>query len=232
MTDPVQARRTWKTWQLVAFSLASLLLGIGMGVAAAPDSTVNVAAEQATTTSAPEFVSSASTLPLVTAPHTSAAPTTSTTRPAPTTTTPKRGERSNPVPRGSSATFTNGWKVTVVGTTADGTAAVRAENRFNDPPPAGSQFYLVNISAEYAGSGSQSPLGDLRFSALDSSNTQIDEGRCGVVPNEFDSFTEVFTGGALSGNICFVVSSATAGSMIMYVDAGLLQRERAFFALT
>jgi len=142
------------------------------------------------------------------------------------------GTRSEPVPVGAEVAFENGWTVKVLGTTPDGTAAVLAENQFNDPPAAGTQFYLVNVSAAYDGADSASPLGGLSFNALDRGNTQIREGRCGVVPDPFDSFTEVFAGGSLTGNLCFAVSSERVDSLVMYVDAGLIDRQRAFFALT
>jgi hypothetical protein len=157
---------------------------------------------------------------------------TETTR-RPEATTPVRlGTRTSPVPRGTEVAFDNGWKVTVLGTTPDATAAVAAENQFNDPPKPGEQFYLVKVGASYASQDSATPLGALAFSALEDGNTQIREGGCGVVPEPFDAFTEVFSGGSLTGNVCFAVPSATAGSLVMYVDAGLIDRQRAFFALS
>ncbi|HEX7277200.1 MAG TPA: hypothetical protein VF244_07470 [Acidimicrobiales bacterium] len=157
--------------------------------------------------------------------------TTATTR-EPAGTRPVRlGTRSSPLPLGSEAAFENGWTVAVVGVTPDGTSAVMSENQFNDPPDDGEQFYLVRVSATYVGDGSSTPLGELTFSALDSRSTQVREGDCGVVPDAFDSFAEAFTGGSLTGNVCFAVPSATAGSLVMYVDAGFVDEQRAFFAL-
>lgn len=66
---------------------------------------------------------------------------------------------------------------------------------------------------------------------LGSDNIQISDGQCGVIPTPFDDFKEVFTGGTLTGNICFTVTSATIKSLVMYVDAGLFSAQRAFFAL-
>lgn len=149
---------------------------------------------------------------------------------APSSTT-RLGSRASPLPRGAEAAFTNGWAVKVNDVTPDATAAVRARNQFNDPPPAGQQFYIVNITAAYSGPGSKTPLSDLRFSTVDSGNTQITEGHCGVIPDDFDAFKEVFSGGSLTGNICFAVPSATFASLVLYVDAGLFQTQRAFFAL-
>lgn len=116
--------------------------------------------------------------------------------------------------------------------TPDATAAVRAMNSFNEAPPEGQQFYMVEVSATYSGEGSGDPLWDLTFSALDSGNTQISEGECGVIPEEMDAFKEVFSGGSLAGNICFVVPSADVSSLVLYVDAGMVDSQRVFLALT
>ncbi len=52
------------------------------------------------------------------------------------------------------------------------------------------------------------------------------------MPDPFDSFAEAFTGGSLTGNVCFAVPSTTADSLVMYVDAGFINEQRAFFALS
>lgn len=155
-----------------------------------------------------------------------------TTTVASTTTVPapKTGDRESPIPIGSEATFSNGWKVKIVGSTPNGTAAIRAANQFNDPPPPGQQFYIVRIAATYVGEGSASPFLELKFSGLDSRNTAIEEG-CGVAPEDFDVTKEVFAGGTLTGNLCFPVPSANADSLVMYVDAGGFDSERSFFAV-
>lgn len=151
-------------------------------------------------------------------------PTTTT----PTTSAPKTGDRERPIPVGSEATFSNGWKLKIVGSSPSAWPAIKATNQFNDPPAPGHQFFMVKVTATYTGQGSESALGGLSFSALDSGNTEIDED-CGVIPDELDSFKEVFSGGSLTGNVCFPVQTATASSLVMYVDAGMFNGERAFF---
>lgn len=187
------------------------------------------------TTVAPAVTSAVTTSPIATTtiPIATTRGTTGiiSTTPAPTTTVAKFGTRANPVPLGSDGTFDNNWTVKVLGTTPDASAVIKAQNLFNDPPAAGMQFFMANVSATYTGPSSSNALGDLTFSALDSGNTQIKEGSCGVLPNEFDFFKDVFTGGTLTGNICFAVPTATVASLVMYIDAGLLGRQRAFFAL-
>lgn len=156
-----------------------------------------------------------------------------TRAPSPPSPGSRLGTRASPLPLGSEATLSNGWTLSVLGVTPNATDAVLAENQFNEPPPDGKQFFLVNINATYGGGeGSALPLGDISFSVVDSGNTQIREGDCGVVPAKFDFFTEVFDGGALSGNLCFTVPTSTTASLVMYADAGILSDQRAFFALS
>ncbi|HVE46480.1 MAG TPA: hypothetical protein VNA57_07010 [Acidimicrobiales bacterium] len=156
-------------------------------------------------------------------------------RPASTPSTrsgPILGTRSAPLALGSEAVLSNGWRLSVQGVTPDATDEVMAENRFNDPPEEGHQFFIVNVSATYAGrEDSALPLGDFSFSVVGSGNTQIREG-CGVTPDKFDFYAEVFAGGSLSGNICFAVPSVATDSLVLYADAGVLNDQRAFFALS
>ena len=58
-----------------------------------------------------------------------------------------------------------------------------------------------------------------------------------MIPNDLDDFTELFTGGSISGNICFAAPSAevNAGSMVLLVDGSrggsAFDQERAYLAL-
>ena len=97
--------------------------------------------------------------------------------------------------------------------------------------PPDSKFFIVKVSATFAGTGSANALGDLDFSALDSGHIQIKDSGCGVIPDQFDSFKDVFSGGTLVGNLCFSVPTASVESLVVYVDAGSFNRQRAFFAL-
>jgi hypothetical protein len=44
---------------------------------------------------------------------------------------------------------------------------------------------------------------------------------CGVVPGELDAFTDVFAGGVVEGQVCFVVPAEDLGSTTVYAGAFL-----------
>jgi hypothetical protein len=50
---------------------------------------------------------------------------------------------------------TDGWEITVLSTTPDGTAQVMAENQFNSPPAVGDQFFIATVQAKYTGTTSK-----------------------------------------------------------------------------
>jgi len=130
----------------------------------------------------------------------------------------------------------NGWYARVNATVPNGTAAVLHENMFNDRPVAGRQFYLINITMSYRGKGSSDLLTAGSFSALGRSNVAYsDDGgtdSCGVTPHELDTFKTVFSGGAISGNLCFSVRRTDVASLELYFEPEFsLNNTKLFFAL-
>ena len=107
---------------------------------------------------------------------------------------------------------------------------VLEENRFNDPPQEGNQFYMATVRAKYLGDGSASfaslttPLKAVGQSAV------IYTDSCGVIPNDLFFAPEVFTGGEISGNVCWEIASTDAESLEMFFDPWLTG-ERIWFAL-
>ena len=143
--------------------------------------------------------------------------------------------RGNPAALGT-AVRAGDWRIQVLSITPDATSAVAEENQFNDPPQTGWQFYIVEVEVAYLGEGSQSPWLHVDFGGLGTGNAVRDDS-CGVIPNDLDDFTELFTGGSISGNICFAAPSAevNAGSMVLLVDGSrggsAFDQERAYLAL-
>lgn len=154
------------------------------------------------------------------------------------------GARSNPVPIGQPVSFVveafgdgegSEWQLVVDGPGVDLGAQILAENQFNDPPPDGSMFYAVPVSVTLMAANKEplSPFANLELEYFGPSTLSIIgldlAGSCGVVPDEYDSFTEVFIGGVVSGYLCFSVQVAD-------VDAGVLvtldsnDGERLFFS--
>ena len=120
----------------------------------------------------------------------------------------------------------------VVSSTPDATAAVLAENQFNDPPKAGEQFFIARVTATYIGSGSDTFDGTFRLRAVGASAVSYAtfENSCGVIPDRI-SDAEVFTGGTITGNVCWAVRSSDATSLVLYDDPITSVPTRLFFAL-
>ena len=143
--------------------------------------------------------------------------------------------RANPAPLGNRVRVGD-WEVRVFGTMPDGTAAVMAENQFNDPPRTGWQFHLVEVEVTYRGAGSQTPWLYVDFAGLGQGNALRDNS-CGVIPDDLDDQTELFTGGSIRGNICFEAQSSEvdAGGMVLVVDGSkggsILDQDRVYLAL-
>ena len=125
------------------------------------------------------------------------------------------------------------WDVTVLSTTPGATEAVLAENQFNDPPAANHQFYVVDVEATYNGTESESVFAGLTFTSVGASSVAYDWiSTCGVIPNELDSFSEVFPGGTVTGSLCWSVDAADVDSLVLVIDAAFsFDEERAFVAL-
>ena len=108
--------------------------------------------------------------------------------------------------------------ITIIDTFPDATALVMAENRFNDPPASGHQFYMVKVRVKYLGSGS------LKFEVPDfkvvgqSAVVRTTYGdSCGVIPDELPE-PELFTGGQIEGWLCWQILEADQDSLELFWD--------------
>jgi hypothetical protein len=147
--------------------------------------------------------------------------------------TTDRGTREAPVAPGDTVRVGD-WDVTVLSATSDATAAVLAENEFNEPPADGHQFYVVELSVTYQGNESEAPFVGLTITSVGDSAVAYDafEAYCGVIPSELDTFSEVFPGGTQTGNLCWSVRSSDADSLVLIVDnAFSFDQDRAYMAL-
>lgn len=166
---------------------------------------------------------------------------TTTTRERRTTTTPAplEGSRQQPLPFGATAAVSIGesdpaWLVQVAEFTPDGTDAVLAENPFNEPPADGRQFAIVRIRAEYQGVDEPASLfRDLEFVVVDESNVTYDfDDSCGLVPDELDTFAEVYAGGVIEGNLCWSVQTEHIDSLILGIKGSFQSGAPYFMALS
>ena len=134
------------------------------------------------------------------------------------------GSRNNPVPMGQVVEILEGdvpyWAVVVSNTNPDATEKVLAENMFNEPPSPGNQFYMVELEAKYLGPDSTNFFASYSLKAVGQSGVVYTpyEHSCGVTPDEFPAFNELFTGGAIKGWECWHISSADVDSLQLLVD--------------
>ena len=133
--------------------------------------------------------------------------------------------RTQPVPLATLTDVGDGWALAVTGPAIDITDAVLAENQFNEAPPEGFRFVGITVRIEYGGDGSSIAL-TLTIKTVGSSNVEYSTN-CGVTPGELDTFADVFAGGAIEGQLCFVVPTEDLGSEVLY--AGALLDEAVFF---
>lgn len=151
-------------------------------------------------------------------------------------TTSGYGSRANPWPMRTWVKLpeTKGWSVRVNSVVPNATAAVLAENQFNDKPKVGRQFYIISMSVRYSGKGSQAELSAGSFSAVGGSNVAYSgfDDSCGVVPKELDEFKTLFSGGSITGNICFSVKRSDVASLKLYFEPTFsLNDTQVFFRL-
>lgn len=149
-------------------------------------------------------------------------------------TTAGSGLRENPVQLRTPADAGGGWTVRVLGVEPDATELVLAENQFNDRPQSGRQFFVIRISATFAGPGSATLPGSVSFKAVGDSAVAYDsfQDRCGVVPDELPS-AEVFEGGTVAGNICFQVLAEDVTSLVLFSDSFVTfnDEDRVYYSL-
>jgi hypothetical protein len=142
-------------------------------------------------------------------------------------------DRLNPNAFGAAAPIGGGWHLTVNGFNADGTAAVLAENQFNDTPPDGHVFYLVDVTVANEGLEKQDSSLWVDIHAVGVGNVEYGKFDCGIVPDELDRFSAIFPGGSVRGNVCFVVPESEATSeVVLYATGEMFGDEMVYFGLS
>ena len=127
--------------------------------------------------------------------------------------------RADPVPVGTAVRLRD-WELTVVSFNPEGTAAVMEENSATDPPAAGREFMLIEVSLTYVGVTSSKVFADVRFTVVGDAGVAYGpyDDTCGIIPNELDEYTEAFTGGTITGNLCYAVPAEEAESLVLIAD--------------
>lgn len=127
------------------------------------------------------------------------------------------------------------WSV-IISRPSDITRLVQDENLFNDPPPEGFIFAGFDVELTLL-STDKEPLStgfNLTWEILGGSTNAVFgeygvSGSCGVTPNEFDSFTEVFVGGTLSGTVCMPLPIADLDAVGTQVAINFTASDRVVF---
>ncbi len=134
------------------------------------------------------------------------------------------GTKAAPVAMKTPTALPNGYDITVNSFTPAATPAVLAANEFNEKPPAGTQFVLMNLTITNTGGDKDKriPAFDLPVKAISKSGKTYESNNCAtVLPDPLNWGTDLFKGSAVTGNLCFVVDDADATGLIMYIDAFL-----------
>lgn len=163
----------------------------------------------------------------------SAAQGTIRTIPQTTTTVASGAARSKPVPLGQPGMLTTPpWTLTVGTVTPDANASIAAKNSFNRPPAAGLQFFMVEVTFVYRGGDPSSPI-ELSMEAVGASNVIYTtfQNTCGVVPDNARDLNKVFSGGTVTGNVCWEIRSDDADSLVMTAGKSFGNAAPVFMAL-
>jgi hypothetical protein len=231
-TDKAGEPPRMKLWMWMLAAVVVVAAGVGIAVIAA-NKDDDEAVTPATTEEEPADTTVESTSPEATdsVPSDDTTETVPVTEPAEEDTTPDTappssdevadapagliGDRDKPVAVGSIADIGGGWRLQILNVNPDAADAIIAENQFNEPPPAGSTFTLVTVALGYFGLEDPKTTFETTISAVGASNVEL-SGTCGVVPQELNTFGEMFSGGVVQGNICFVTTPEDAASLQVY----------------
>ncbi|WP_280498654.1 DUF4352 domain-containing protein [Nocardia cyriacigeorgica] len=142
-----------------------------------------------------------------------------------------QGTRDNPYPLGSVITEGD-WQVTINSVTPNANDAVAAENPYNDPPPAESQYLLVNVTITYTGAD---PQGDTPFATISyvtaDGNTVNSYDNSVVAPDALDTISPLYQGASTTGNVVFAVPTASATQGTLAVKPALFA-DKVFVAVS
>lgn len=117
-----------------------------------------------------------------------------------------------------------GWSIRVNSVTLNANTIVHDQNQFNDPPRAGRQYVLVNITATHTAKKTTDDLVTLNMDFVSASHRVYKrinfEDNCADIPDPLTGDTSKETyrpGQVLTGNICYQVRKADISSVILTV---------------
>lgn len=129
------------------------------------------------------------------------------------------------------------WTLVVTGTGVDYWPELQAENPFNDPPSEGMVYFAVPIELTLRAADEEpvSPFWVVNLDYYGPASRKIlsrdsFDDYCGVTPNEFGSFDELFAGGSASGVICYAAPIEDVDAGILLSVSTFMGSDRWFFA--
>lgn len=130
-----------------------------------------------------------------------------------------KGTRAHPYPMRTTVLLpkSHGWKLRVNGAVPNGTRLVLAASKHNFPPPAGEQYFLINVSMIYTGKGRDAPFSAFELTSVGRTGltyTSLNDD-CGTPPKALNDFRKVRSGGKLTGNVCFRVRQQDARGLLL-----------------
>ena len=139
------------------------------------------------------------------------------------------------MPRGEAAEvrfLDDVWEVTVLNVVPNAWPQIQSENRYNDPPEAERQFYMVSIRAKNIGTDRALFISsELRSvgNAIGVVYTTFQDS-CGVIPNDIRG--EVLPTFQIEGNVCWHIASKDLDTLLMFWDGSeILGASDVWFAL-
>jgi hypothetical protein len=136
--------------------------------------------------------------------------------------------RQSPIALGTATDIGEGWTLTIDGANLAGTEAVLAASEFNTPPIEGEEYVLVTMTLAYDGEDDSSSPFDASIRVVGDSNVAI-SSTCPIsLDTQLDEFSDVFQGGAVSGDMCFRVPVDDTSSLVLLAATGFDEEFQVF----
>jgi hypothetical protein len=134
--------------------------------------------------------------------------------------------RALPVPLGTPATIAGGWRFEVVSVTPNA--------RLDLAPPAGAEDVVVLVKVTNVGGGKNNTLALYDSLATIGVNNAAYVTGCGakLPPPELSYLgTDVFSGGSVTGTVCWQIARNDQASLELFIGSGVTYADTTWFAL-
>lgn len=139
------------------------------------------------------------------------------------------GSRNNPVALGDLVVISD-WRVQLTSVNRDALQLVMKSDIYADRPSSNERYVLIEIKATYIGEESSEPNSDLRFKIVGSGGNTFSES-CGYSTDTFEENGETFSGGTVTGNLCFTVDVDQITGATVSIQGGYGTQDRKFVSI-